>query len=42
MPDAGTVEHQGIAHVHDKFSYPRTNQVLRLTITPGTDAMSSR
>jgi hypothetical protein len=41
-PDAGTVEHQGIAHVHDKFSYPRTNEVLRLTITPSADAMSSR
>jgi hypothetical protein len=41
-PDAGTAEHQGIAHVLDKFSYPRTNEVLRLTITPSADAMSSR
>ncbi len=41
-PDAGTVEHQGVAHVHDKFSYPRTTDVLRLTITPSADAMSSK
>ena len=41
-PDAGVAEHQGIAHVHDKFRYPRTNDVLRLTITPARDAMSAR
>jgi hypothetical protein len=41
-PDAGIAEHQGIAHVHDKFSYPRTTDVLRLTITPSADAMSSK
>ena len=41
-PDAGVVEHEGIAHVRDKFSYPRTTDVLRLTITPGADAMSSK
>jgi hypothetical protein len=41
-PDAGITEHQGIAHVSDKFSYPRTSQVLRITITPGGDAMSSK
>jgi len=41
-PDAGMVEHQGIAHVRDKFSYPRTTDVLRLTITPSADAMSSK
>jgi hypothetical protein len=41
-PDAGTAEHQGVAHVHDKFSYPQTTDVLRLTITASADAMSSR
>jgi hypothetical protein len=41
-PDAGRAEHQGIAHVHDGFSYPRTTDVLRLTITPSADAMSSK
>jgi hypothetical protein len=41
-PDAGMAEHQGIAHVRDKFSYPRTTDVLRLTITPSADAVSSK
>jgi hypothetical protein len=41
-PDAGTVEHQGIAHVRDRFSYPRTADVLRLTVTPVAGAVSSR
>jgi hypothetical protein len=41
-PDAGTAEHQGIGHVHDKFRYPQTTDVLRLTITPSADAMSSK
>jgi hypothetical protein len=41
-PDAGVVEHQGIRHVRDKFTYPRTADVLRLTITPSTDAMSAK
>jgi hypothetical protein len=41
-PDAGVAEHEGIAHVHDRFSYPRTADVLRLTITPAADAMSAR
>ena len=41
-PDAGVAEHEGIAHVHDTFSYPRTTDVLRLTITPSADAMSSK
>jgi hypothetical protein len=36
------VEHEGIAHVRDPFSYPRTADVLRLTITPSADAVSSR
>ena len=41
-PDAGVAEHQGIAHVRDRFSYPRTADVLRLTITPAAGAVSSR
>jgi hypothetical protein len=41
-PDAGVTEHQGIAHVHDKYSYPRTADVLRMTINPAADAMSAR
>jgi hypothetical protein len=41
-PDAGVAEQEGIAHVHDRFSYPRTADVLRLTITPAADAMSAR
>jgi hypothetical protein len=40
-PDAGTVEHQGIRHVRDQFTYPRTSEVLRLTVTPVSDAMSA-
>jgi hypothetical protein len=41
-PDAGVAEHQGIAHVSDKFSYPRTTDVLRITITPAAGAVSSK
>jgi hypothetical protein len=40
--DAGTPEKLAIAHVRDRFTYPRTGDVLRLTITPAGDAMSSR
>jgi hypothetical protein len=40
-PDAGITESQGIAHVHDKYTYPRTGQVLRVTITPADGAVSS-
>ena len=28
-PDAGVAEHEGIAHVRDKYSYPSTGDVLR-------------
>lgn len=42
VPDAGLTERQGIAHVHDRFSYPRTADVLRLTITPVAGAVSSK
>lgn len=41
-PDAGIPEHQGIAHVHDKYTYPRTTDVLRVTVTPAGDAMSAK
>jgi hypothetical protein len=42
MPDAGTTESHGIALVRDRYSYPSTGTVLRLTITPAGDAMSAR
>jgi hypothetical protein len=41
-PDAGVAEHEGIAHVHDRFSYPRIGDVLRLTIIPSGGAMSAK
>jgi len=41
-PDAGAAEHEGIAHVRDKYSYPRTSDVLLLTVTPAGDAMSAK
>jgi hypothetical protein len=41
-PDAGVTESQGIAHVRDKYTYPRIGEVLRLTIAPAEDAVSSR
>ncbi len=40
-PTSGVVEHEAIAHVHDKFRYPRTGDVLRLTIVPAGSAVSS-
>jgi hypothetical protein len=41
-PEAGVAEHQAVAHVRDRFTYPRTADVLRVTITPSADAMSSK
>jgi hypothetical protein len=41
-PEAGVAEHQAVAHVRDRFSYPRTADVLRVTVTPAADAMSSK
>jgi hypothetical protein len=41
-PDAGVRERQGISHVRDRFNYPRTVDVLRMTITASGDAMSAR
>ncbi|MGH7526316.1 MAG: spondin domain-containing protein [Gemmatimonadales bacterium] len=40
--DAGTPEHQAIAHVRDKYKYPKTTDVLRFTVTPSGSAMSSK
>jgi hypothetical protein len=39
--DAGVVEHEPIAHLHDRFRYPRTGDVLRLTISPAGSPVSS-
>ncbi len=39
-PDAGTPERKAIRAVHDRYSYPATAQVVRLTITP-TRAMGA-
>jgi hypothetical protein len=41
-PEAGVVDHKAVAHVSDRFTYPRTAQVLRLTIAPAGEAMSSK
>jgi hypothetical protein len=41
-PDAGLVERQGIARVRDKYSYPRTGDVLRLSIKPAGDVVSKK
>jgi hypothetical protein len=41
-PEAGVAEHQAVAHVRDRFTYPPTADVLRVTITPSADAMSSK
>jgi hypothetical protein len=41
-PEAGVAEHQSVGHVRDGFRYPRTADVLRVTITPAADAMSSK
>jgi hypothetical protein len=40
--DAGIAEHEGIAHVRDRFSYPRIAEVLQFSIAPQGDAMSAR
>jgi hypothetical protein len=40
-PDAGTPEHNAVAHVRDKFSYPVIGKVLRMNITPSSGAVSA-
>jgi hypothetical protein len=41
-PDAGVTEKQAVAHVRDRYTYPPTGQVLRVTITPAGSAVSSK
>jgi hypothetical protein len=41
-PEAGVPEHNAVAHVSDKYTYPRTADVLRVSISPTGDAMSAR
>ena len=41
-PDAGVAEKQSVAHVHDRYTYPRVSDVLRLTISPTGSAVSNR
>jgi len=41
-PDDGVRENQGIAHVRDAYAYPRTADVLRVTITPVSGVVSAR
>ena len=40
--DAGTAEQSAVAHVRDRWTYPRTTDVLRLTITPRGSAVSAK
>jgi hypothetical protein len=40
--DAGTVEAQSVAHVRDRYTYPRIADVLRLTVTPRASSVSAR
>lgn len=39
---AGTPERQGIARVRDRFTYPKTTDVLRLVVTPNGSSMSAK
>jgi hypothetical protein len=41
-PDAGTAEQGSVAHVRDRYTYPRLGEVLRLTVAPKRSAMSSK
>jgi electron transfer DM13 len=41
-PDAGVPERKSVAHVNDRFSYPRTSNVLRVSIAPAAEAMSAK
>jgi hypothetical protein len=40
--DAGAAERNAIAHVKDRYSYPKTGAVLKLEITPKSDAVSAK
>ena len=39
-PDAGVSEREGIAHVRDRYTYPSTADVLRVTVTPVGQSVS--
>jgi hypothetical protein len=41
-PQDGITEREGIAHARDKYTYPRIADVLRLTITPVSGAVSAK
>jgi hypothetical protein len=41
-PEAGEAESESIAHVRDRFKYPRVADVLRLTIAPAGSAVSAK
>jgi len=41
-PDAGAPERKAVAHVNDRYTYPRTAEVLRISIAPAGDAVSSK
>jgi hypothetical protein len=41
-PEAGLPEHNAVAHVRDRYTYPRTAEVLRVSITPAGDAVSRK
>jgi len=41
-PDAGVTESEGIAHVRDKYTYPRIMDVLRVTVTPVAGETAAR
>ena len=41
-PDAGVTEHNAVTHVRDRYTYPRIADVLRISIAPAGEAMSSK
>jgi hypothetical protein len=41
-PEAGVSERQSVAHVRDRYTYPRLADVLRLTVTPAASTVSSK
>ena len=41
-PDAGVTEAESVARVRDQYTYPRTGDVLRLTVTPTRTAVSAQ
>jgi hypothetical protein len=41
-PEAGVPEHNAVAHVRDSYRYPRTAEVLRLSISPAGESVSAK